>query len=146
MFQKNALLILAVFFLMTGCTTSTITSVSKDGGNVYALPTEVVDRMLMDAMSAEISKGGISRGSASYPSYFGTVKWGAVDSDTITASAKPATGRRVDGEIISGYVFEVQRHGSAPATGSPTAKRIHAKLQADAELTGTGAAFIEFSQ
>jgi len=67
MFQKNALLILAVFFLMTGCTTSTITSVSKDGGNVYALPTEVVDRMLMDAMSAEISKGGISRGSASYP-------------------------------------------------------------------------------
>ena len=146
MFQKNALLILAVFFLMTGCTTSTITSVSKDGGNVYALPTEVVDRMLMDAMSAEISKGEISRGSASYPSYFGTVKWGAVDSDTITASAKPAKGRRVDGEIISGYVFEVQRHGSAPATGSPTAKRIHAKLQADAELTGTGATFIEFSQ
>jgi hypothetical protein len=59
--------------------------------------------------------------------------------------ARPATGRRVGGEIIQGYVFEVKRHGSAPATGSPTAKRIHAKLQADAELTGTGAAFIEFS-
>jgi len=146
MFKKTSLSILAVFFLLTGCTTSTVTSVSKDGGNVYALPTEVVDHMLMDAMSAEIPKGEISRGSASYPSYVGKVKWGAVDSDIITASAKPAKGRRVDGEIISGYVFEVQRHGSAPATGSPTAKRIHAKLQADAELTGTGAAFTEFSQ
>lgn len=146
MFKKTSLLILAVSFLLTGCTTSTVTSVSKDGGNVFALSTEVVDRMLMGAMSSEISRGGISRGSTVYPSYVGTVSMGALDTDTITASARPAKGRRVDGEIISGYVFEVQRHGSAPVRGAPTANRIHAKLQADAELTGTGATFIEFSQ
>lgn len=146
MFKKTSLIILVVSFLLTGCTTSTVTSVSNDGGNVFALPAEVVDRMLMDAMSAEISGGGISRGSTVYPSYIGTVSMGALDTDTITASAKPAKGRRADGEIISGYVFEVQRHGSAPVRGAPAANRIHAKLQADAERTGTGAVFIEFSQ
>lgn len=132
--------------ILAACTTSTVTSVNDSGGNVYALPTEVVDRMLLDAMSAEIPSGEISRGSAAYPSYSGVVKWGAVDKDTITAMARPAQGRKPGGETVDGYVFEVQRHGSAPATGSPTAKRIHAKLQADAELTGSGAAFIGYSQ
>lgn len=145
MFHKlSTISTIAFLVLLASCTTSTITSVDGNSGNVYALPAEVVDRMLLDAMSAEIPRGGISRGSTPYPSYSGDVKWGSVDTDTITAMARPASGRRANGEIVLGFVFEVQRHGSAPATGSPTAKRIHAKLQTDAELTGTGAAFIEY--
>jgi hypothetical protein len=47
--------------------------------------------------------------------------------------------------MVDGFVFEVKRKGTAPATGEPTVKRIFAKLQKDAELTGTGSAFIGFS-
>ena len=122
MFHKvSVIFTITLLVMLASCTTSTVTSVDGNSGNVYVLPAEVVDRMLLDAMSAEIPKGGISRGSTPYPSYSGDVKWGSVDTDTITAMARPAT-----------------------APGSPTAKRIHAKLQTDAELTGTGAAFIEF--
>ena len=39
----------------------------------------------------------------------------------IARKARPASGRRANGEIVQGFVFEVQRYGSAPATGSPTA-------------------------
>ena len=129
--------------LLAGCIGSTVTSVDKNGGNVYVLPLEVVDRMLLGAMSAEIPRGELSRGATAYPSYRGDVTWG-IDTDTITAVAKPAVGRKLDGSDVEGYVFEVSHYGTAPIVGSPTAKRIHAKLQADAELTGTGAAFIRF--
>jgi hypothetical protein len=130
--------------LLAGCTGSTVTSVNRHGGNVYALPVEVVDRMLVEAMSAEIPGAELSRGSTPYPSYSGEVMWGSLDTDTITAVAKPAKGRRLDGTEVDGFVFEVSRYGTAPATGKPTAKRIHSKLQADAELTGTGTAFVGF--
>ena len=138
------ILTLLTALLLVACTGSTVTSVNKNGGNVYALPVEVVDRMLVDAMSAEIPKGELSRGSMNYPSYSGDVMWGVLDTDTITAVARPAVGRKVDGTEVDGYVFEVSRYGTAPASGKPTAKRVHAKLQADAELTGTGAAFVRF--
>jgi hypothetical protein len=130
--------------LLAGCTGSTVTSVNRHGGNVYALPVEVVDRMLVEAMSAEIPGAELSRGSTPYPSYSGEVMWGSLDTDTITAVAKPAKGLRLDGTEVDGFVFEVSRYGTAPATGKPTAKRIHSKLQADAELTGTGTAFVGF--
>jgi hypothetical protein len=68
-----------------------------------------------------------------------------VDKDRITASARPAKGRKIDGALVDGYVFEVNRKGTAPATGESTVKRIFQKLQQDAELTGTGAAFVEFT-
>ncbi len=135
--------LLALTFL-AACTGSTVTSVDKHGGNVYVLPVEVVDRMLVDAMTAEIPGGELRRGSTTYPSYSGEVMWGAIDTDEITAVAKPAIGRKLDGVEVDGFVFEVSRYGTAPATGKPTAKRIHAKLQADAELTGTGTAFVKF--
>jgi hypothetical protein len=135
---------LLMLALIAACTGSTVTSVDKHGGNVYALPVEVVDRMLVDAMSAEIPRGELVRGAATYPSYSGEVMWGALDTDTITAVAKPAIGRQLDGTEVDGFVFEVSRYGTAPATGKPTAERIHAKLQADAELTGTGTAFVRF--
>jgi len=130
--------------LLAACTGSTVTSVDKHGGNVYALPVEVVDRMLVDAMTAEIPSGELRRGSTTYPSYSGEVMWGAIDTDTITAAAKPAIGRKLDGTEVDGFLFEVSRYGTAPATGKPTAKRIHAKLHADAELTGTGVVFVGF--
>ena len=142
--MKIRIVALLAFVFLAACTGSTVTSVDKHGGNVYALPAEVVDRMLVEAMSAEIPKGELSRGSTTYPSYSGEVMWGAIDTDTITAVARPAVGRKVDGTEVDGFVFEVSRYGTAPATGKPTAKRIHAKLQADAELTGTGAAFFRF--
>ena len=142
--MKIRIVALLAFVFLVACTGSTVTSVDKHGGNVYALPAEVVDRMLVEAMSAEIPKGELSRGSTTYPSYSGEVMWGAIDTDTITAVAKPAIGRKVDGTEVDGFVFEVSRYGTAPATGKPTAKRIHAKLQADAELTGTGTAFVKF--
>ncbi len=142
--MKNTLITIAALTFITACTGSTVTSVGKNGGNVYALPLAVVDRMLLDAMSAEIPSGELTRGSTNYPSYSGEVMWGAVDTDTITAVARPAVGRKLDGTEVDGYVFEVSRYGTAPATGSPTAKRIHSKLQADAELSGTGAAFVRF--
>lgn len=142
--MKRHFALLFVFALLAGCTGSTVTSVNSHGGNVYALPVTVVDRMLVEAMSAEIPGAALTRGSTPYPSYSGEVMWGAIDTDTITAVAKPARGRRLDGTEVDGFVFEVSRYGTAPATGKPTAKRIHAKLQADAELTGTGAAFVAF--
>jgi hypothetical protein len=137
---------LSLFLLLviSACST-TLTSVDDKGGNVYALPAEVADQMLKDAMSTEIPSGTLRRGSSPYPSYIGEVTWGSVDTDRITASARPAKGRKIDGTLVDGYVFEVSRKGTAPATGESTVKRIFAKLQQDAELTGTGAAFIEFT-
>jgi hypothetical protein len=142
-FRLNLLWWIIVFTGLTSCST-TLTSVDEKGGNVYALPPTVVDQMLKDAMSTEISSGTLRRGSTPYPSYLGEVTWGSLDKDTITASARPAKGRKLDGTVVDGYVFEVSRKGTAPATGEPTVKRIFAKLQKDAELTGTGAAFVEF--
>jgi len=137
---------LSLFLLLViGACSTTLTSVDDKGGNVYALPAEVVDQMLKDAMSTEIPSGTLRRGSSPYPSYIGEVTWGSVDTDRITASARPAKGRKIDGTLVDGYVFEVSRKGTAPATGESTVKRIFAKLQQDAELTGTGAAFIEFT-
>jgi len=143
-FRLNVWWWIIVFAGLTSCST-TLTSVDGKGGNVYALPPTVVDQMLQDAMSTEISSGILRRGSTPYPSYLGEVTWGSLDKDTITASARPAKGRKLDGTVVDGYVFEVSRKGTAPATGEPTVKRIFAKLQKDAELTGTGAAFVEFS-
>ncbi|MDH3549633.1 MAG: hypothetical protein OEQ16_09825 [Gammaproteobacteria bacterium] len=143
-FRLNVWWWIIVFAGLTSCST-TLTSVDGKGGNVYALPPTVVDQMLQDAMSTEISSGTLRRGSTPYPSYLGEVTWGSLDKDTITASARPAKGRKLDGTVVDGYVFEVSRKGTAPATGEPTVKRIFAKLQKDAELTGTGAAFVEFS-
>ena len=117
----------------------------SEGGNVYALPAEVVDQMLRDAMSTEIPSDTLRRGSSPYPSYIGEVTWGSLDKDTITAAARPAKGRTIGGKVVEGYVFEVKRKGTAPATGEPTVKRIFAKLQKDAELTGTGSAFLEYA-
>jgi hypothetical protein len=137
---------LSFFFLLgIGACSTTLTSVDSKGGNVYALPVEVVDQMLKEAMSTEIPSGTLRRGSSPYPSYIGEVTWGSVDKDRITASARPAKGRKIDGTVVNGYVFEVNRKGTAPATGESTVRRIFAKLQQDAELTGTGAAFIEFT-
>ena len=141
---RNVLLWIILLTGLTSCST-TLTSVDDEGGNVYALPPAVVDQMLKDAMSTEISTGTLRRGSTPYPSYLGEVTWGSLDKDTITASARPAKGRKLDGTIVDGYVFEVSRKGTAPATGEPTVKRIFAKLQKDAELTGTGTAFVEFT-
>ena len=76
--------------------------------------------------------------------YIGEVTWGSVDKDKIIAAARPAKGRNFDGTIVDGFVFEVKRKGTAPATGNPTIKRIFAKLQSDAELTGTGSSFVSF--
>lgn len=142
--ERNVLWLIVVLAGLAACST-TLTSVDKEGGNVYALSPTVVDQMLKDAMSTEISSGTLRRGSTPYPSYLGEVTWGSLDKDTITASARPAKGRKLDGTIIDGYVFEVTRKGTAPATGEPTVKRIFAKLQNDAELTGTGVAFVEFT-
>lgn len=142
--ERNVLWLIVVLAGLVACS-STLTSVDKDGGNVYALPPTVVDQMLKDAMSTEISTGTLRRGSTPYPSYLGEVTWGSLDKDTITVSARPAKGRKLDGTIIDGYVFEVSRKGTAPATGEPTVKRIFAKLQNDAELTGAGVAFVEFT-
>jgi len=142
--ERNVLWLIVVLAGLAACST-TLTSVDKDGGNVYALPPTVVDQMLKDAMSTEISTGTLRRGSTPYPSYLGEVTWGSLDKDTITVSARPAKGRKLDGTIIDGYVFEVSRKGTAPATGEPTVKRIFAKLQNDAELTGAGVAFVEFT-
>lgn len=142
--DRNSLWLIVVLLGLVSCST-TLTSVDKQGGNVYALSPVVVDQMLKDAMSTEISSGTLRRGSAPYPSYLGEVTWGSLDKDTITASARPAKGRKLDGTFVNGYVFEVSRKGTAPATGEPTVKRIFAKLQKDAELTGTGAAFVEYS-
>ena len=142
--KRNVLWLIVVLAGLAACST-TLTSVDKEGGNVYALSPTVVDQMLKDAMSTEISTGTLRRGSTPYPSYLGEVTWGSLDKDTITASARPAKGRKLDGTIIDGYVFEVTRKGTAPATGEPTVKRIFAKLQNDAELTGTGVAFVEFT-
>ena len=144
--MKNPFLFLTwtlLLLALQGCST-TLTSVDEDGGNVYALPVVVVDQMLKDAMETEIPSGTLRRGSSTYPSYIGEVTWGSLYKDTITASARPAKGRRVDGTVVDGYVFEVNRKGTAPATGEPTVKRIFAKLQKDAELTGTGSAFVQF--
>ena len=141
---RNVLLWIILLTGLTSCST-TLTSVDDEGGNVYAQPPAVVDQMLKDAMSTEISTGTLRRGSTPYPSYLGEVTWGSLDKDTITASARPAKGRKLDGTIVDGYVFEVSRKGTAPATGEPTVKRIFAKLQKDAELTGTGTAFVEFT-
>jgi hypothetical protein len=143
-FGLNFLWWIIVFAGLISCST-TLTSVDGKGGNVYALPPTVVDQMLKDAMSTEISSGTLRRGSTLYPSYLGEVTWGSLDKDTITASARPAKGRKLDGSVVDGYVFEVSRKGTAPATGEPTVRRIFAKLQRDAELTGTGAAFVDFS-
>lgn len=142
--ERNVLWLIVVLAGLAACST-TLTSVDKEGGNVYALSPTVVDQMLKDAMSTEISTGTLRRGSTPYPSYLGEVTWGSLDKDTITASARPAKGRKLDGTIIDGYVFEVTRKGTAPASGEPTVKRIFAKLQNDAELTGTGVAFVEFT-
>lgn len=142
--ERNVLWLIVVLAGLAACST-TLTSVDKEGGNVYALPPTVVDQMLKDAMSTEISTGTLRRGSTPYPSYLGEVTWGSLDKDTITASARPAKGRKLDGTIIDGYVFEVTRKGTAPASGEPTVKRIFAKLQNDAELTGAGVAFVEFT-
>jgi hypothetical protein len=142
--ERNVLWFIVVLAGLAACST-TLTSVDKEGGNVYALSPTVVDQMLKDAMSTEISTGTLRRGSTPYPSYLGEVTWGSLDKDTITASARPAKGRKLDGTIIDGYVFEVSRKGTAPATGEPTVKRIFAKLQNDAELTGTGVAFVEYT-
>lgn len=133
-----------VLLLIIGACSTTLTSVDSQGGNVYALPAEVVDQMLKDAMSTEIPSGTLRRGSSLYPSYIGEVTWGSLDKDTITAAARPARGRTIDGKVVEGYVFEVKRKGTAPATGEPTVKRIFAKLQKDAELTGTGSAFLAY--
>ena len=143
-FERNVFWWTILLLGLTACST-TLTSVDENGGNVYALPPTVVDQILKDAMSTEISTGTLRRGSTPYPSYIGEVTWGSLDKDTITASARPAKGRKLDGSIVDGYVFEVSRKGTAPATGEPTVKRIFAKLQKDAELTGTGAAFVEFT-
>lgn len=134
-----------LLLLIVGACSTTLTSVDSQGGNVYALPVEVVDQMLNDAMSTEIPSGTLRRGSSSYPSYIGEVTWGSLDKDTVTASARPAKGRTIDGRVVDGYVFEVKRKGTAPATGEPTVKRIFAKLQKDAELTGTGSAFLAYA-
>ena len=142
--ERNVWWLSVVLAGLAACST-TLTSVDKEGGNVYALSPTVVDQMLKDAMSTEISTGTLRRGSTPYPSYLGEVTWGSLDKDTITASARPAKGRKLDGTIIDGYVFEVSRKGTAPATGEPTVKRIFAKLQNDAELTGTGVAFVEYT-
>ena len=143
-FNSKILWMLIALSGLAACS-STLTSVDDEGGNVYALPLEVVDQMLQDAMATEIPGGTLRRGSTSYPSYMGVVTWGSLDKDTITASARPAKGRKLDGTIVDGYVFEVSRKGTAPATGEPTVKRIFAKLQKDAELTGAGAAFFEYA-
>jgi hypothetical protein len=129
---------------LASCST-TLTSVDDKGGNVYALPAAVVDQMLKDAMTTEITAGTLRRGSTPYPSYLGEVSWGSLDTDTITASARPAKGRKLDGTVVDGFVFEVKRKGTAPATGEPTVRRIFSKLQQDGELTGTGVAFIEYA-
>jgi len=142
--ERNILWWIIVLVGLASCST-TLTSVDEKGGNVYALPPTVADQMLKDAMSTEISTGTLRRGSTPYPSYLGEVTWGSLDKDTITVSARPAKGRKLDGTIVDGYVFEVSRKGTAPATGEPTVKRIFSKLQKDAELTGTGAAFVEFT-
>ena len=134
----------AALLFLGGCS-NTLSSVDKDGGNVYALPVAVVDQMLRDAMETEIPPESLRRGSKPYPMYLGEVTWGSLDKDTITAVARPAIGRKLDGTRVEGFVFEVSRKGTAPATGEPTIKRILAKLHKDAELTGTGAAFVEFA-
>lgn len=140
----SSILVVWALLSLQGCSTS-LTSVDRDGGNVYALPAVVVDQMLKEAMETEIPSGTLRRGSTSYPSYIGEVTWGSIDKDTITAQARPAKGRKIDGEIVDGFVFEVNRKGTAPATGEPVVKRIFTKLQKDAELTGTGTAFVEFA-
>ena len=52
--------LLLVLLCLQGCST-TITSVDKHGGNVYALPVAVVDQMLKDAMATEKLAEGIRK-------------------------------------------------------------------------------------
>src|SRR5210317_359930 len=80
--ERNVLWLIVVLAGLAACST-TLTSVDKDGGNVYALPPTVVDQMLKDAMSTEISTGTLRRGSTPYPSYLGEVTWGSLDKDTL---------------------------------------------------------------
>lgn len=135
----------AAILVISACS-STLSSVDGNGGNVYALPVTVVDQMLRDAMVSEVPVETLRRGSQPYPMYLGEVTWGSLDTDTISALARPAIGRKLDGSEVEGYVFEVSRKGTAPATGEPTIKRILAKLHKDAELTSSGAAFVRFAR
>jgi hypothetical protein len=53
---------LSLFLLLViGACSTTLTSVDDKGGNVYALPAEVADQMLKDAVSTEIPSGTLRR-------------------------------------------------------------------------------------
>ena len=66
-YERNVFWLIVILAGLAACST-TLTSVDKEGGNVYALPSTVVDQMLKDAMSTEISTGTLKRGSKPYPS------------------------------------------------------------------------------
>lgn len=139
---RIALLPALLIVFLAGCA-GTAGPVNDGGGKVYALSAEMADRLLLDAMLTEIPRADITPGSGDFPAYTGHVQWDA-DRDTITAIARPAIGRLRQGGQVMGFVFEVQHSGTAPASGVPMARRILAKVEADATLTGSGAAFVRF--
>lgn len=122
------------FSLLTLACTSTRSTLGNSalGARVYPLDAAQVDGILRQAMEAEFGAGNVFKVARDAMAYEAELR-DRVDSDTVTAVARPWKGMGEGGQVVDGYVLEVQRSGTYPSKGIGARDRVFERLIAAAE-------------
>lgn len=124
---------LTLSFLTLACTgTRSTLGTSSMGARVYPLNASQADGLLRQVMEAEFGEGNVHRVARDAMAYEAELRF-LIDTDTVTAAARPWKGLDENGQVVDGYVLEVRRSGTYPAKGIGARDRVFERLIAEAE-------------
>ena len=122
----TASILLAAF--LAGCSGTRSTVADPSTAHVYPLSEEQANQVVAEAMAAEFSGSAISRVDFPNSGYRVTIRF-ALDSHDIVALFIPAKARTTEGEIVDGYVFEVNDSGTMAISGRRRASKLFEGIQ-----------------
>lgn len=134
--MKSALFRLLVLFtvaLLSAC--SSTHSTIRDEGIGYSISRSQAKEIVDMAILSNFSPDYVNRGPADGLTSSGYIRV-VLDTHTINATALPIQGISKNGEILRGYGFEVNAHGTIPISGSARARAVYDLLKQQASGAG----------
>ena len=137
--RQRVLTMVSVFVVLStlvGCSSSRSTAAGPGGpaeAVMFPLSAEQADKIIASAVAAEFPGKPVSRVEFPNKGYQVTIRF-ALDSHTIVATMIPAKGRKPDGEVAEGFVFEVNDSGTMVISGRRRASKLFKRINERARV------------
>ena len=128
---SNSLVLGLACVLLTSCstthTTDRLEGVGAEAAFFFPMTELEADKVMADAMSYQFPDGNISRIDLPFKGYTVTRRF-MLDSQTFAVRRIPSSGSGLNGELVSGFYFEVIDEGTMPVSGATRASSLFQKV------------------